>query len=472
MTSPSPAVPPCRPADQADRLLAAATLALLVWLPLPLGSNRDWAAGGLILLTGLLGLAWALARLRRPAPLAPAQRTALPLLGLLLLPQLWVAVQLLAERSADRGATLQSLLLGLAYGLLFWLVVSLFHTRRRLTVLLWTLVLSGTLQAFWGTAMTLSRTEWLLLTPKSCCWGDATGTFVNRNHLAGYLEMTLACGIGLLLALREGRPFRWQAAPALLLGPKARLRLALVIMVIGLVMTHSRMGNAAFLASLLGTGLLLARAEKEQRRRHAWLLASLLLVDVLVVGQFFGLDTLKQRLLQGPAAALAGAPRAEELRWPVLRAALPLLAERPLTGHGAGSFETVFARRAGPDIPLHFDHAHNDYLEFLVDFGLIGSLPLALFVLRALQLALAALRQRRSVYRSGVGFAAVMGILALLLHALADFNLQIPANAATLVTLCALAVLAGGHSSPRRPGAPVQPGDAGAAAVPRAVSTK
>ena len=43
-----------------------------------------------------------------------------------------------------------------------------------------------------------------------------------------------------------------------------------------------------------------------------------------------------------------------------------------------------------------------------------------------------------------------MGILALLFHSATDFNLQIPANAATFVVLGAIAVLAGHHSRPRR----------------------
>ncbi|MCY1302224.1 hypothetical protein D9M70_518700 [compost metagenome] len=43
-----------------------------------------------------------------------------------------------------------------------------------------------------------------------------------------------------------------------------------------------------------------------------------------------------------------------------------------------------------------------------------------------------------------------MGIIALLIHSTTDFNLQIPANAATLVVVCAIAVLAGSQVVPRR----------------------
>ncbi|MNC46784.1 hypothetical protein D3C75_958140 [compost metagenome] len=72
------------------------------------------------------------------------------------------------------------------------------------------------------------------------------------------------------------------------------------------------------------------------------------------------------------------------------------------------------------------------------------------FVLLALWRALQALWRRESLYRSGVGFGAAVGIIAIAIHSLTDFNLQIPANAATLVVLCAIAVLANRHSNPRR----------------------
>ncbi|MCY1518373.1 O-Antigen ligase [compost metagenome] len=445
-----------RPTSRLERFLLAAILFVLVWLPLPLGSNREWAVGLFILLMGSLGCIWAIGQLRGGVGRGGSQvmKTALPSLALLLLTQAWVAVQWLGGLTVDKGATFQYLMLGLAYCLLFFLVVSLFHTRKRLGLLLGTLVVSGTLQAFYGAFMTLSDVEWLLTGPKSSYFGDATGTFVNRNHLAGYLEMTLACGIGLLLALRDGRPFSWVNLMELLLGPKARLRLALVVMVIALVMTHSRMGNTAFFASLLLVGGLFILLEKEHRLRNGLVLASIILIDVLVVSQYFGLERLKDRVLATRLddVVVNGevVQQANEVRDDVFSYSLQLLRERPIVGQGAGSFEAVFPKYPGEDIRIHFDHAHNDYIQFAVEFGLLGSLPLAGFVLLALWHAFKALWRRESVYRRGVGFGAAMGIIALLIHSTTDFNLQIPANAATLVVVCAIAVLAGSQVVPRR----------------------
>lgn len=440
--------------NRLERVLVASVLILLVWLPLPLGSNRDWSMGLLAALVGLIGCVWGVALWRNALPASKALRPALPMFALLLSSQAWVTVQWLGGLTVDVGATFQYLMLGLAYSLLFLMVVSLFHTRRRLTLLLSVVVISGTFQAFYGAFMTLSGSEGLLA---SMGFGHAevtSGTYVNRNHLAGYLEMTLACGIGLLLALRDGQPFRWVNLLELLMGPKARLRLALVVMVIALVMTHSRGGNAAFFTALMIVGGVFVLRDKDNRLRNGLILASILVIDVLVISQYFGLERLKDRLLSTRVHDVVVNGEVVEQqnidRDDVFVYAIPLAQDRPLTGQGAGSFESVFPKYPGEDIRLHFDHAHNDYLQFFIEYGVLGCLPLLAFVLLALWRALQALWRRESLYRSGVGFGAAMGIVALAIHSLTDFNLQIPANAATLVVLCAIAVLANQHSNPRR----------------------
>lgn len=440
------------PSKRLERALISGTLLLLLWLPLPLGSNRDWSMGLLVLLCGGLGAGWAVNALRRNRDLGPTLRPALPMLGLLLLSQVWVLLQWLTGRTVDTAATFQYLMLGLAYSLLFLLVVDLFRTRKRLSLLLAVLVVSGTFQAFFGVAMTLSGVEGLLVGAKTSYLGDATGTFVNRNHLAGYLELTLAAGVGLLLALRDERPFRWVDVLEMLLGPKGRLRLALVLMTIALVMSHSHMGNSAFFTSLLLVGgVFVLLNNKEQRLRNGLIIAGLLVIDLLVVSQFVGLDTFGNSAQAQAVLADGQTPlAADELRATVVKDALPLAQEKLFTGHGAGTFEVVFGKFASADVTLHFDHAHNDYLQFLIEYGVLGSLPLLAFVLLGLYHAQRAMWQSESTYRAGIGLGASVGIVALLIHSLADFNLQIPANAATYVVMCAMGVLANHHYRDRR----------------------
>ncbi len=495
-----------------ESALIVLTLGLLVWLPLPSGSYAPWAGSLFSLVAATLTALWAWLQLSKNSSHNRALAAARTPFMLLLGTQLWALLQMLLGITTDQGETLYYLTLGLGYSFLFILVIGLFYTRGRLTLLLSTLVVSATFQAFYGSFMTLSGVEWLLFEPKTGGQGVVTGTYFNRNHLAGYLVMSLGCGIGLLMALRDGAPFRWHSLLEMMMGPKARLRLALVIMVIALVMTRSRMGNTAFFASLMIIGGLFVLLNKEHRVRNSLILASLILIDVLVISQFFGLDKLKDRLvgtrfqdevvatelsepasdeprLEGqptesaghtttdtqaaPASSAAGTPavierltlshEAEEaldqvavverknvIRTDVFTYVWQQFTERPVQGFGAGSFGASFQPYAGEDIRGFFNNAHNDYLQFAVEYGLIGITALGAFVLICLYHALKALWHHQSWYRSGVGFGAAMGILGILIHSATDFNLQIPANAATFVTLCAIGILAGQHRKTRR----------------------
>lgn len=445
-----------------ERWVAAGVLVLLVWLPLPLASNRPWSVALLVVAVGVLLALWGanlvLGGTRRSGH---ALTAAWPMIALLAAAQVWVGVQYFGGLTVDSGATLRALALGLAYTGLFVLVTGVFSTRKRLTWLLGVLLVSGTLQAFYGALLVLTDFQWLSIGPTSD--GVVTGTYVNRNHLAGYLAMILSAGIGLMLALRSDRAFRWHHLPGLLIGPKAWIRLALIIMVIALVMTRSRMGNTAFFTSLLVMGGFFTLVTPGHRLRNGLILSSVLIIDVLVISQWFGLDELRERLAEtrfddevavvadgegGERTVIVG--RENVIRDDVLVYALPQLAERPITGFGAGSFETSFQRFPGRDVTRLYDHAHNDLVEFAIGYGVVGVAPLAVFVLLAFAHALRSVLRRESVYRSGVGLGAAMGMLALVIHSAADFNLQIPANAATFITLCAAAVLSGHHRRVRR----------------------
>ena len=52
--------------------------------------------------------------------------------------------------------------------------------------------------------------------------------------------------------------------------------------------------------------------------------------------------------------------------------AVKIFEDYPLFGTGAGTFYTAFTRYRGHDIGAFFDHAHNDYVQFLAETGAIG----------------------------------------------------------------------------------------------------
>ena len=121
------------------------------------------------------------------------------------------------------------------------------------------------------------------------------------------------------------------------------------------------------------------------------------------------------------------------------RVALKLFAQAPLLGHGAGSFRTIFPPMRSPDISNKFyDHAHNDYAQILAEYGLLGAIIIVGILVLGISGAFTALRKRSDKLAVGAAFAGLLGISSLLLHAIADFNFQIPANAAIFSVLIAV----------------------------------
>ena len=464
-------------------------LALLAWAPLPLGSNRTWAWTVMVIAACLLAMIWIAGYLRGRLQLTEAFVRARWALAALAFWWLWIGLQGLAlpaewvrllspkahEMHALAAAALgqalpTTLTLSLephatrdfwfkttAYLAVFALTLLLVNSRHRVELLLQTLVICGMFQAFYASVMMLSGLEYGFLIKKTTGLGQATGTFINRNHLAGYLNLCLAAGIGLMIARLGGEPLgswrqRLRSIARLLLGEKVRLRIYLVVMVIGLVLTRSRMGNTAFFAGTLIVGALGLLLMRNAPRSTLLFLTSLMVLDLLIVGTWFGVDQVAQRIRQTDIRASeirtdGGDVMPTEDRDEVVRRAMDYLRDFPLTGSGAGSFYVVFPAYHNQKLSGFYDFAHNDYVQQAAETGMIGLGLSAFIVLLALWQALSALRRRRDPVMRGTAFAVAMAICWLAIHSTVDFNMQIPANALTMTVLLAMAWVAASLSS-------------------------
>jgi O-antigen ligase len=440
--------------------------AWLVLLPLPFGAGRTWALA--LVLPPLFLIAAALAWSRR----APGDG----LLAFLARPPgllfaafvLWVALQLLPWPGVGPASVVPYrtglyLLLAFACAVTAWVATAVVRSDADLRTLMRALVAGGLLQATLATLIMATGTGFSVLDSEIVAQSVATGTFVNRNHLAGYLNIALAAGCGLmaghLAPPRPGRRWglRLRDALELLLGGKARLRLVLVMLVIVLIATRSRMGNAAFFAALVVATCVYAVFERERRRGLLWFAASVVAVDLLLIGAWVGVDRvmeriadtpLVERLADTPAASPganepadeAGAARRDQSVQERLEPALDAVAivrDHPVRGTGGGTFYLVYMAYQ-PNWEGFYNHAHNDYLEIAADTGLVGLALLLGIAVHALWTALRLLRERSNPALRSAGFAVVMSVSAMALHALVDFNLHIPANTLTFCTMLAL----------------------------------
>ena len=472
-------------AKRADRWIFACFLVLLVWAPIPLGGKRQWASS--ILETGLfaLGMAWLALYALNLARVPRTARRAWPALVLFggwllvlcaqVLPLPEAVIALLSQGSLEAGAGREALpwmqshgaaavisvdpdasraflSRSLAYAGAFGLTLVLARTRNRLRTLAFVLIGSGVFQATLGSFLHLARARYELFNTVMDHSASAIGTFASYDHFAGYLEMTLAVGIGMMIAtLRGGGPRTWRQTlrdwASWLLSPRVLLRAMLVVMVIALVMTRSRGGNSAFFVSMLAAGVIGLALSRHATRSTVILLASLVVIDIFVVGAWFGVEKVIHRLEQ---TSLTRSDRAidkaigkgqeqsvEERVEPGLMA-LKALKEFPILGSGGGTFYVVFPRYREREIDGYYDHAHNDYVQFATETGVLGLGLVGALVLSTFLVALRTQYERRDALARGVAFGVTMGIIALMIHSWVDFNLQRPANALTFVVLLAM----------------------------------
>jgi O-antigen ligase len=444
-------------------------LALLVWAPLPLGSNRVWAMGLLVLAAVLLLLgtvvAWrnqlssAQARLylfRWPLGLLAAM-VLLAWLQTVWLPAAWVqvlspnaaAAQMPSEwmtLSVDMFQSRIMAALCFVYGVVFLVTVLVVRDGLRLERLAQVLVWSGVLQAVLGAALYSIKAQYTIFF-NDVSHGRLLGSFINPNHMAGYLCMCLSVGIGLMLA-RLGHQTAshkdWRARVLavieFVLSDKMRLRLLLVIMVIALVLTRSRMGNTAFFAAMLVVGLVAVVLARKTAPQTVALIASLVIIDIFVVGTWIGLEKVVERIQETEVSASAGGKSESiEVRSQPARDALPIVSDFPVFGTGGGSFYNVFMGYRQLDYGgLFVNYAHNDYIQIAVEYGLVGLSILGMLVALTLVTVLRVMARRRSSLPRGIAFGVAMSIVALLIHSTVDFNLQIPANALTIVVVLAM----------------------------------
>ena len=452
----------------ADRWVFRGLLALIFWLPFPLGSNRTFAVAILILSAVILlagvGYAWRHAPAALLARLQPFRWPVL-LLGLFvtipwlqLLPMSAsllgaISPQALAVHGGESTLRLtldpQQTQLYAALSFAYWsiFVVALLTVRsaQRLDRLATCIVFSGLLQAVLG-ALLFSVGASYSLFYSEVLHNRIKGAFVYHNSMAGYMELCLSVGIGLMIARlgdESGRLRNWRSRATavidFLLSEKMRLRLMLVVMVIALVLTRSRMGNTGFFAAMLIVGILAIFLSRRTAPKTIVLIASLVIIDVVVVGTWVGLEKVVSRV-QETALTIDGDGREEsvELRQDAAVHGLALVKDFPLFGTGAGSFYNAYLAYRTPR-EGYFDHAHNDYVEIAADFGLIGLGLLGSFVLLTVACAVRIMARRRSSLPRGMAFGSLMAMVALMIHSSVDFNLQIPANAATLVIIMAMA---------------------------------
>ncbi|WP_133512504.1 O-antigen ligase family protein [Candidatus Thiosymbion oneisti] len=264
----------------------------------------------------------------------------------------------------------------------------------------------------------------------------ARGTYTNVNHLAGLLEMLLPVALALLVySIRRrdiSRERKWKRRMIFFASGRGHLAfvygaLALLLLV-GIIFTRSRTGITLSMLALLLS--MMAFAQRIGGTNVYGPMGTIVAVAV-GMGVTTGLVPVLDRF--------SIAETIHNTRWSIFSATLDGIGTFLPVGSGPGTYPDIFPAFQPPELGQWFiNHAHNDYLEWLFEGGLLfAALILLLLVLYVRQWRWVWTRNQWSCFQF-VQVAAGIGLLLLLLHSLSDFNLHIPANIAYFAFLAAV----------------------------------
>lgn len=273
-------------------------------------------------------------------------------------------------------------------------------------------VVLGTLEAALGLAQSAANTQ-------------ATGTYLNKNHYAGLVEMVLPLALMLSVSAWRRPKASRVGAPGMVALLAAGASLALFAAV---PLSLSRAGFLSMLASLaVMAGVWLFPRATFRQRLGMIASAPVMAVVALVV---FPTDQLVAGL-----GELGGG----DGRWPVAKDSLRMFADFPLFGIGLGTYYPGFLPYQTTALDTAWTTTHNDYLQYLNELGLVGAALPALVVALVWRGALKTVLAERDAPRGFMALGCLGGLTAMLVHSVADFNMYIPANAMVFMFVAGVA---------------------------------
>ena len=317
----------------------------------------------------------------------------------------------------------------------FWVVLNGIHSRGPRRFVFLAIMLVGIACVVLGCYQRFARPEWLMLgTEQAKEYRDrASGPFGNPNSLATFLVLLIPA-VGALMfrsGARETERVWWGWL--------------LLVFLFGLLLTVSRGPWLGFVVAVASWPLWARRGSWKGRASLATLIA---------LGAIFGGAVLyeaspmvRERFFQ---FASDSGERTRPIMWGV---AWKLFREHPVAGAGSGSYNILFEKHRPEQFPDTTLWAHQEYLNTLSDYGLVGFI---LFFGTCGWITWTSMAMYRAAHGTETDHRLVkrehwlddsrslqgigIGLLAFALQLLIDFHLKIPATAMLFAVLAALAV--------------------------------
>jgi O-antigen ligase len=423
--------------------------AIPIFSAVAFGGNDSWALSLISVFTFLLAAFWLADAWLKKEFWFSSSTVQLPLLGLISIG----IIHLLPLRSANVSSEMLSIPASnslsiapyatrfavsqlLIYFIFFAAALTFINNQKRLQKIVFIIIVFGSLMAFFGILQRLAGAEAIYgLRPSPNALPFAS--FINQHHFAAFMEMT----IGITVALIFGQATKKDKQILLII--------AAVVMGIAILLTGSRGGLISLLGVIgfLVTANLLGKTKngensgdeagkKNFRHNFSFVAGGMALMLVL-----FGAVLLlggDESLLRGIGLEVnqTDITSGRKHFWQV---GLKIFLDYPILGAGLDSFGTAFTTYDTGNGNFRVEQAHNDYLQVLVEAGIVGFACVAAFIFLLFKKSLQIIGTASDNFRRSAAIGALAGCFGVLVHSFFDFPLRTTSNAFFFLILVVIA---------------------------------
>jgi len=304
---------------------------------------------------------------------------------------------------------------------------------RTIKQLIMVVMMVGVLESLYGMFEFFSGHRHILGLEADSLVSSVTGTFINRNYFAGHLLMVIPLSMGFLFSREVDQDSRyggWRERLSSLDGKTLLLGFGVVVMILGLLFSASRMGILSLLVSFSLISFLFRNPRKRKKVSKTVVLIFGL---ALLWAAWIGLDAVISRFFS--------VSESFEDRWKIWVNTFQIFKDFPIFGSGLGTFIQVFPMYRSFHILGLVTHSENDFLQLLSETGILGTGLLAVLFFFLLFKAFSGIRALSRLEPARyIALGGLVGILALMFHSLVERNIQVPANALFYTVLWAIVI--------------------------------
>lgn len=295
-------------------------------------------------------------------------------------------------------ATIEGLVRFVCFFLVFLWTINVFNTKTQFERIVLILIMLALILASYGILA-----KYFILQKQIA---RSFSTFGNRNHFAAYMIMIAPLSIAYALYCRNR-------------NKKIIFGFFAAVICSAVFLSLSRGGSISLVISLILMAYLMTK-EKLHKNQY-WVIAAVVIFALILVS-IAGFGAIQHRMgiiKEGAAGRLS-----------VVADSLNIFKNFPLSGIGLDNFRYIFSQyQRSRQFSIYYDYLHNDYLQFVIEAGVICSVLLSIFFLNLFKYIIIGLNKRHDSFAKTIIIGGFCGVVAVSIHSFADFNFHIPAVA-------------------------------------------